>query len=61
MIKIQWFKIFDHEVKFTVESFHIIIGLWYSSSRDFRFLNGKDNRLSKVYFTGKKKIEWGNL
>ncbi|OIT23377.1 hypothetical protein A4A49_37873 [Nicotiana attenuata] len=55
------FKIFDHEVKFTREAFHIIAGLKYSSSVDFTVLHEKEHRLSKVYFPGKDRIELGDL
>ncbi|XP_070046449.1 uncharacterized protein [Nicotiana tomentosiformis] len=55
------FKVFDHEVKFTHEAFQIITGLKYSSSLDFKVLRERENRLSKVYFPGKDRIELGDL
>nr|XP_033514771.1 uncharacterized protein LOC117279378 [Nicotiana tomentosiformis] len=55
------FKVFDHEVKFTREAFQIITGLKCSSSVDFKVLRERENRLSKVYFPGKDRIELGDL
>ncbi|XP_070057908.1 uncharacterized protein [Nicotiana tomentosiformis] len=55
------FKVFDHEVKFTCEAFQIITRLKCSSSVDFKVLGERENRLSKVYFPGKDRIELGNL
>ncbi|XP_070048256.1 uncharacterized protein [Nicotiana tomentosiformis] len=55
------FKVFDHEVKFTREAFQIITGLKCSSSVNFKVLRERENRLSKVYFPGKDRIELGDL
>nr|XP_009595878.1 uncharacterized protein LOC104092090 [Nicotiana tomentosiformis] len=55
------FKVFYHEVKFTREAFQIITGLKCSSSVDFKVLGERENRLSKVYFPGKDRIELGDL
>nr|XP_016471701.1 PREDICTED: uncharacterized protein LOC107793777 [Nicotiana tabacum] len=55
------FKVFNHEVKFTREAFQIITGLKCSSSVDFKILRERENRISKVYFPGKDRIELGNL
>jgi len=55
------FKVFDHEVKFTREAFQIITGLKCSFSADFKVLHERQNRLSKVYFPRKDRIELGDL
>ncbi|XP_070006658.1 uncharacterized protein [Nicotiana sylvestris] len=55
------FKVFDHEIKFTREAFHIITGLKCYSSLDIKGLHEKENRLSKVYFPGKDRVELGDL
>nr|XP_009758849.1 PREDICTED: uncharacterized protein LOC104211486 [Nicotiana sylvestris]XP_016476717.1 PREDICTED: uncharacterized protein LOC107798259 [Nicotiana tabacum] len=55
------FKVFDHEIKFTHETFHIITGLKYYSSLDIKGLHEKEDRLSKVYFPGKDRVELGDL
>ncbi|XP_009604526.1 uncharacterized protein [Nicotiana tomentosiformis] len=55
------FKVFDHQVKFTREAFQIITGLKCSSSVDFKILSERYNRLSKVYFPGKDRIELDDL
>ncbi|XP_019251382.1 PREDICTED: uncharacterized protein LOC109230326 [Nicotiana attenuata] len=55
------FKVFDHEIKFTGEAFHIITGLSCSSLLDIKGLHEKKNRLSKVYFPGKDRVELGDL
>nr|XP_009758084.1 PREDICTED: uncharacterized protein LOC104210811 [Nicotiana sylvestris] len=55
------FKVFDHEIKFTREAFHIITGLKCYSSLDIKALHEKENRLSKVNFPGKDRVELGDL
>ncbi|XP_019242385.1 PREDICTED: uncharacterized protein LOC109222486, partial [Nicotiana attenuata] len=55
------FKVFDREIKFTRDAFHLITGLKCYSSLDIKGLHGKENRLSKVYFPGKDRIELGDL
>ncbi|XP_019257881.1 PREDICTED: uncharacterized protein LOC109236118 [Nicotiana attenuata] len=55
------FKVFDCEIKFTREAFHIVIGLKCYSSPDIKGLHEKENRLSKVYFPGKDRVELGDL
>ncbi|XP_019255039.1 PREDICTED: uncharacterized protein LOC109233614 [Nicotiana attenuata] len=55
------FKVFDREIKFTRDAFHVITGLKCYSSLDIKGLHEKENRLSKVYFTGKDRIELGDL
>ncbi|XP_019237212.1 PREDICTED: uncharacterized protein LOC109217427 [Nicotiana attenuata] len=55
------FKVFDREIKFTRDAFHIITGLKCYSSLDIKGLHEKENRLSKVYFPEKDRIELGDL
>ncbi|XP_070003375.1 uncharacterized protein [Nicotiana sylvestris] len=55
------FKVFDHEIKFTRDAFYIITGLKCYSSPDIKGLHEKENRLSKVYFPGKDRVELGDL
>uniref|UniRef100_A0A1S3Z562 DUF1985 domain-containing protein n=1 Tax=Nicotiana tabacum TaxID=4097 RepID=A0A1S3Z562_TOBAC len=55
------FKVFDRDIKFTRDAFHIITGLKSYSSLDMKGLNEKENRLLRVYFPGKDKIELADL
>ncbi|XP_075077012.1 uncharacterized protein LOC107823436 [Nicotiana tabacum] len=55
------FKVFNREIKFTRDTFHIITGLKCYSSSDIKGLHEKENRLLKVDFPGKDKVELGDL
>ncbi|XP_019231437.1 PREDICTED: uncharacterized protein LOC109212261 [Nicotiana attenuata] len=54
------FKVFNREIKFTRDAFHIITGLKCYSSSDIKGLHEKE-KLLKVYFPGKDKVELGDL
>ncbi|OIT22537.1 hypothetical protein A4A49_34825 [Nicotiana attenuata] len=55
------FKVFDREIKFTHDAFHIITGLKSYTLLDIKGLHEKENRLLRVYFPGKDRIELGDF